>query len=725
MQLRGALHAALALCGALACGPSGSGDCVALSGRESIDDVIARVPEGATICLPVGEIAPPRAPISRTVTLRGATDASGGLASTLSGPAGSCLVATGVDSGVDRYPTIDASGVVVTAGTAAVTLESLVVRGCVYGVVARAGHTTLRSVRIESVLVATLVDGGATLEVQSSDFASGTRRADGSGPSLGVGVLSGSGTTLLLTDLDVDGSGAGIGIRGRPRVVNMQGGELHALSFAIGIEDTTDTARDVQIRGSRFHSLVPVVLTGAPRYTGSLLSGGSVTIEDALIEGSGDESFGIEFQGVEHAVVRGSTFTGHDIVSLGLFGGALSVEAGNTMTIPAASATNVPYGVVSAPHPTMGTAGAVTFASGGVALTSTAGAGSIHLAVQDSSIVSMGATIGLTGGAIGALASGASALTLAGAGFTTSGTTTAGVASRDTATATLDGIAITPAADSVGVAEEGGATLHATGLTITGGRFAVQAEDHAALTIDGGTFVGATQSGIYVTSDATAITLRSVAIDGALVGVVAEGAGVRVRLQDGVIHDTGAAGAEAHTGAELSVIHTEIRGAHGVALAFVDADGFVAGSMLSGTLIRADGRADDVRVVSTDGGAHSVDFGDDGDGTITAGDQNFIVLDAARTCAGQCSVVMSDGVGAQAIVRPNCLNGDATASADVHTLLDQDGGTFVIPMPVAWPGLFAGIASNLGLVPGGAASVTGLPVPTIPPAAAAAIPGGA
>jgi hypothetical protein len=720
MHVRWALASVVLL---VACAPPSAGECVMLVGRQSIDDALASLADGQTLCLPAGEVGPPSAPIARSITIRGARDASGALASTISGPAGACLVARGVDSGEPLYPSIDASAVVVTSGAASVTLDSLIVSGCTYGVVARAGHTRLTNVQIASVLVTTLIDGAASLEVQGGTFTSGTRRPDGSGPGVGTGVLAGTAASVLLGDLEIDGNGEGLGVHGRPRTLTIHGGELHNLSFALAIDDTSDTARVVEITGTHVHGLAPLVFSGASMMTGSLLAGGSVTIDSALVEGNGNQSIGLQLQGVDHAVVRGTTFMGHDLVSLSSFGSHVSLEAGNAITIPASS-TGQAVGIASQTDMTSARASTLSFASGGVALTSTAAANGVHIAVLDATTTAMGAGISLSGGALGVYAGGSATVMLSGAGFTTTGTTNAAIAAHDTVTLMLDSLVLAPAADSLGITVENASSLHGTSLVVNGGRFAVQAVDHAALSIDHGTLTGATQAGIYVTSDAAGHHVGDVHVESAAVGVVIGGAGVHVRVEGATIENSMGSGAEAHAGAQLTVVSTAIRSAHGAALAFIDSSGFIAGSMLSNTGTRADGRADDVRVVSTDGAMHSVDFGDDGDGVITTADLNFIVLDPARTCVGQCTVVMSDGAGAQAIVRPNCLNGSAS-SADVHTLVDQMGGTFLIPMAQAWTGQFAGPGSNLGLVPGVAASAVGLPVPAVPPRIAAAIPPGA
>jgi hypothetical protein len=149
-------------------------------------------------------------------------------------------------------------------------------------------------------------------------------------------------------------------------------------------------------------------------------------------------------------------------------------------------------------------------------------------------------------------------------------------------------------------------------------------------------------------------------------------------------------------GATLTVTGSTFGANTGGAAAVYDGTATISSTTFMPSRASASGSLDEIRVVAATASA-----------MLTLGDANDIVL-LGTTCAmDTCSVLMASGAGANAIVRPNCLQ---SGTGEIQALA-QNGGTISAP-----PNWTIRTVSGVLLTPGVFPTLPMLPPLPTPPA---------
>lgn len=714
MLLRVALAALLAGCG----DGGGTPECLVVDGRggpgadgsearpfATIDEALGRAADGDTICLRVGDFVAPLSPVSVAVTIVGAGEAGTEPTSTIDGGLGGCAEVRGFDLGTSRYDRLDLEAVLVTA--ADVTLRHLAVRTCRYGVVASRGRLTLDDVLVDTAFVAVAAARGVGIEVTGSRLRSGGRRPASDGPQIGVGVLGGQGATVVVRSGSVlDGGGGGVGIHGAFGAVETSDTTIEEQTYGFYLElGEADCLARIgpgtlvrRLRASRISSVDLTPFSG--------VVGGRVEVDGARFEESEADGYGLQLERVD-ASVRDTTFTGHPGLSLGAFGSTVRLDDGVVLDVPADA---VGLRVASTDGASASLTSTAAMSSSGPALAHAVVAGDASLTLVE------GTT--LTGGRLGVSVVGATASL---AGVSLDGQTGAALrVEGDGATLSASDTRVVAGAAGAGAVAFEGAALALSAFTSSGGDFGVGAADGASIDADRLDVTDAAIAGVALLGSSSS-TISGATVERCGIGVVALG-GHALDLRESAVRDSAGAGVAAQD-STLRVLASELSGNSGASVVYTDSSGAVAGTLLLGTVPDADGRADEITIVSTDGARHAVEIGDDGDGVLGADDENHITVSGARDCAaGTCSVALVHGDGAVGIVRPNCIVREG-APTGVFTLVDQEGGAFEEPEAVAWPDLLAGRATDLGFVPSAVGAVAAPRGPALPPQLLRGVPG--
>lgn len=680
-----ALCLVLAACGS----PPAPADCIHVDGRggagadgsearplRTIAEALAIAPEDGVICLSVGEHASPGS-VAASVTIRGADPGGGPLPSALLPPAGDCALAVGLDtSDLGGAATVDASAVIVTEGDADVRLERLAIGGCDHAVVARARSTTVSESLLTRARVGVAADRGAELSV--IDTAIAVEMALGA-DEITCGVCGGTGARIAVRGTDVDGGSRGWAIAGALGTLEVEATTLHHSFAGLAIGGPGVVADRVSIGpGTLVRELAGVALAGDVVTANLIVGARSVEIRGARFEASGTGALGLQIADAESARIEDTQLLGHDYASLGLVGGSFVIGEGVELGARGEGVALIAGGV-----PERETGPTALRIEG--ALTSTGTDGVRHVLVQGTGALELLASATLSGGAIGVQGLDTGAISGTGA-WTVRDVSGAAVSLTGEATATLANLDARVLAGARGVDLASQSSLTLLDGAIGGGLFGVHARERTAIALTGVTIDGGAEAGIVIEGAGGATTLSDVEVIGAALGVsIRDGRSATAR--DLVVTGSAASGIEV-VGATLDLMGGRLEGNRGAGIVFEDGAGAVRGLIFRGTMARSDDRADEVRLVSTDGEEHVVEIA-----------ENMFEIASARSCAGGCSVVFASGTGVRGIVRPNCLTATPGVS-DTFTLCAQDGARLEEPVPAVWADGLLGRTADLGWLAG-------------------------
>lgn len=674
------LHLLGALTLLLACGPAPASvvpECTHVDGRggpsadgsaalpyASLDQAIAALgPTGGTICLPAGELDPPTATLVAPLVIRGVSAAS----THLSPPPGSgCLAVHGVTTiPPDPAHTQDSDAVIETR--ADLTLEDLAISDCTIGVRALAGDLTLTRATITHVQAGVLADAEASVVTTDTTI---TISGMGSVTVPPGGVVS-AGARGIRVGGGTDISGRGAAIYSWNVDVDVVGAHLHDIDVGL-LCASNAPERMVRVMDTTIERL-PATADGGGF---NIIWGGSVMIDHVVITDAGH--FALVLDGASTTVLS-SSFSGVQQL-LQAQGGTTALMGTNTFTggyfaLASTPAMLTPGGATGSVH-VMGP------------MTSTGATRGHCYADLGAELVFEVAGTTLSGGPVGMAAFRGGHVEVR-SGITISDVAQGIATTGPGSVSTVTGLVVTPL--SVGVLNSEGTTT-ITDAMISGGQHAL-AVVSGSVTMSGGMIMSTTSSGVRVLAGAT--MLSGVTIDGSSgPGVSAEGGATTIDAlhvanceQEGLI---------AEGGAMLDVTASTFDANVGAAIAVYDGTVSVVGSTFLPSRPAAGGRIDHLRIVAATTAA-----------TLTLGDGNSFQLGALTCPPDTCSVIMSSGAGANAVVRPNCLT---APDANIIQGLAQDSGT--ITGTTSW--LTVRTSPSVLLGPDGFPSLPMLPAAPIP-----------
>lgn len=670
----------------------------AASPFRTIADALAA--GAAEICLSAGEHESPGI-IERSVVLRGADPVGGLPVSGLVSPAGGCVAVSGLDAtDLRAVRTVDVEATLVSSGEN-VTVEDVSIRGgCDHAVVVRGGSTRFVRLRVEAVRVGVAVDRGASASIEGSFLAT---VFDGDAPDLPMGVYLGTGSDVEMVDTEVSAGDWGWGVDGAPDRFVTRGSTVRNAFAGLMLGGADALATTIEIgEGTLVHELRTLGF-GSDRFLSvSVIRGArSVRIEGARFEADRPDALGLQLTVVDSASIERTMLRGFDYAALSFAGGELVIGEGVTLE-PARAGVGLAVG--TRPEVDLGP----TSVRIDAALESTGSDEVRHVLVQGVARFEAVAPLTLRGGLVGVQALDEATVTGA-AMLRVEDVSGAGVQAKGTATIEWDGLEVMLAEGATGFDLVDDARGDFSNVLVSGGRFGLQARDGSTLAVADARVSGASEAGVVIAEAGPESTLTDVTIVTTPLGLsVREGRSIVARGL--VIEDTAGSAVEV-VRASLDVEGGRVERANGAALAFEDSSGRVHAMIIRATAERADGRADEVRIVATDGVERSVDVG-----------ANMFFVDD-RTCLGGCSVVLASGAGAVGIVRPNCLMA-SVGTMGTYTLAEQDGGRLDEPEATDWDDALLGRGVGLGWLAGSTIGVgitpplpsTNLDLTRLPPA---------
>jgi hypothetical protein len=680
----------------IGCGspPPPSGECIHVDGRGSasadgsdarpfrtIADALPHAREGDVVCLSPGEHVSPGA-IGTSVVVRGAGDTGTTPPSGIVAATAGCTLAAGVDvTSATTEGTRDVSAVLVTTGDVDVALEHLYVRGCDYGVVARARSTSLTEVTLTDVRVGLAVDRGASAVIERSTIDVRTETAD----EIACGVCAGGGAVVDVRTTDVAADLLGVAIGGAPSDLRVTGSRLHDAFAGVLVGNASSPADSVDLgEGTTIDDLVGLRLgTMAIPGLNAVSHATTVQVHGVTFTATRPDALGLQIAHVAEATVEQTTFTGHDYASLAAIDGDFTLGAGVELRTARSGVGLVVGGLVDGVAPP-------TTLTVMAPLVSTGSDTVRHVLVQGGGTLAILARVDLSGGAIGLQAIDMASITSSDVVHVMD-VSGAAVSLAATSETTLSSIEAILAGEARGLDVADGATLTVTGGEITGGEFGVHARDTATLMLRGLAIHDATEGGVVVEGAGAPATIEDTTITDSGLGLaVHDGRAATVRGL--VVEGSSGSGIEV-VRASLDIDGGMLDGNRGAAIAFEDGDGSVTHLVLRGTSERPDSRADEVRIVSTDGAEHSVEVGD-----------NMFHIVEGRSCASGCSVVLASGLGAIGVVRPNCLTADPGV-VGTYTLASQDSGMIQEPVASVWADGLLGRTTTAAWLAGSAIAI--------------------
>ncbi|MCB9614242.1 MAG: hypothetical protein H6722_17530 [Sandaracinus sp.] len=642
-------------------------ECALVDGRggagrfATVDEALASGAAG--VCLSAGDFAPPSAPLSRDVEIRGMAE-SRLVAST-------CLEVS-LPAVLERPERGVASAVLHVTGGARVVVREVELRGCDVGAFVDAGELTLESASVGGVDLGVLgVGSESSVVLRDSTLVarrlSATDRVPFAG---GAGVLEGA--SLLASGVRVEGAAGTFGLVGLDGSVAIDDSEIVG-----GLAGFLVRADDARLTDVRVSGLEAVRLGEDEVIAANLVLGGTALLERLSID---------DVDGHGLVAREGASVTLVDVVADRVTSVAFLARPDARVTLDSCTVRRSAVAVSADTRGELTLGGVVRFEDVAFGISVLGGGRVVVPATAD--LIASGSGAGALvdeGGSAELLAGRFSAFEI---GLLNFGATTASNLSF---------------------------AGHVAGFAAADGRLV-----GSDLSVDDATTFGFYTSGGDVELDR--VTIRRAAFGAYLRGGTHRFADVRLessatlglRLDDaatltmraGAIVNGGSRGIEVIAGSTLDVRDTELRANVDAALAIYDADAQVGACTFGGTLPDETGRADEVRVVSALGEA-----------SVTLESSQFD-LDVTRDCsAGRCALLLGEGEDVVGIVRPNCLV-ENPSTATVRTVVDQAGASFTFEGDATWSTLLAGRATNLGL-PSGAASIRPtLPVlpsaPTIP-----------
>lgn len=695
-----ALSIAAVLSIALGCGPEGSAgdECVHVDGRggagadgteerplRTIADALAVVADGGAICLSPGEHPSPGT-IARSVTIRGAVRSGTAPASTLLPPSAGCATASGLDaSDLGGPDVLDASAALITEGDADVVLEDVAIGGCDHAIVARARSTSIARVLVGRARVGVAVDAAAAATVTDSQIAVAMPLVGD--VDLACAVCGGRGARVVIRGSDLDAGAHGWDVAGAVASLLVEGSALHGAFAGLAIGGTDSRAEQVTIGEGTVVRDLAALSFGVELPSANLIShSASVDVHDARFEAARPSALGLQIVDADDTRIERTRLTGFDYFGLGVVGGSFVIGEGVELETAREGVALIAGGIPGRePGPTtLVVEGALaSAATGAVRHVLVQGMGSLELA---GSATLRGGEIGVQG-IDGARIEGAGAWTVedvAGAALSLLGAARASVQ-------TLDAV-VRDGARGADVSED--ATLELLGGTIAGGLFGVHARERASLRLEGVLVSGGSEAGVVIEGAGPDATVTRVEVIGAGLGLAVRD-GRSVSARELTVRESAGSGVEV-VAASLDLEGGALEDNVGAAIAFEDAEGSVRSMVVRGTDARGDDRADEVRLVSTDGAEHVVEVSG-----------NMFVVTGGRSCTGGCSVILASGMGAHGIIRPNCLTATGGA-ADTFTLATQSGGMLEEPTPAAWADLLLGRSAGVSWLAG---SAIALPAP--------------
>lgn len=691
MPLKAAI-VSLALVALAGCGdaPPEPGACLHVDGRggpgadgsperpfATIADAIAVASAGDEVCLSVGEHVSPGA-LRVGVTIRGAEPTSDALTSAIVAPAGGCAIAAGLDAtDLGGASTVDASAVLITEGDVDVRLERVMIGGCDHALVARARSTVVSGVLVTRARVGVAVDREASASVLHTTIAVVMDLSD---DGITCGVCGGTGARIALEGVEVDAGSRGWAVAGAVATLDVEGSLFRRAFAGLALGAPGVRAERVSIGPGTVVTDLAGIALGGDVVTANLIRGAaSVEVSGARFESTRTGGLGLQILDADAARIEETQLLGHDYASLALVGGSYVLGEGVVLGATGDGVALIAGGVPARePGPTsVRVEGAlVSNASGAVR----------HVLVQGTGSLELAGTATLTGGAVGLQARDTGVIDGAGA-WTVRDVGGAAVSVTQAAVVTVAGLDARLATGARGIDVADDASLTLLGGTLVGGLFGVHARDRAEVTLTAASFEGGAEAGI-VLEGAGVATLTDVEVLRAGLGVAVRG-GWRATARDLLVTGSAASGVEV-VGATLDLEGGRLEDNRGAAIAFEDGAGAVRAVVFRGTDARADDRADEIRLVATDGMEHVVEIA-----------ENMFEIAEGRSCAGGCSVVFASGTGVRGIVRPNCLTATPGVT-DTFTLAAQDGGRLEEPAPATWADGLLGRSVDAGWIAGAA-----------------------
>ncbi len=668
----------------------------------------------------------PSVPLSGALTITGVSgDPERADATVIQSAACSEVDYPGPTSMSDRYR---AGAVLRLAASSDVRMSNLRVVGCELGIFVGSASLVLESVSVGDVTSSVVVSDGGDLRASASVFTS-EARATGSlaNPTPPFAVYAANASLLELTgSMRILNRGLAVGVMVRSTPVEIidttiEGG---AWGFLVDQETTPDATTRL---GPRMvvRDLQAVMGVSGELRAGNLMRGGVARVDGLRIDAV--EGDCMQFVLCHDATVANSEFSRCRDAGVALFSSQVEWGPSNRMDV----GTGQMGFYLSDRSDTPGS-GEPSRLRATAALVSRAGVGAKHIVVQGS-VLELMAGAELTGGTVGLLVEGAGRADTVGEFSVTGLSLPAGAPSDQRAVAVVargSGTRVDLAslsvdqsgegAPSVGLLVRDGATLGVSSGSVRSASVGALVDALGTLSLDGIEIDGAGVNGVALFGGTASLTAVRVH-DGAGVGVLVRD-GATLSLDRSVISNNGGSGVEAQAGGRLEIRGSTFEANTGAAVAFYDASGFVASSMFSvGSSLGDFGgeqRADELRVVSTDGASHEVYVGDDGDGTVMPDEENRFELDARAGCdAGGCTLLLGDGMGVNGVVNPNCIVAAAPGGA-VHTVVGQNGASMSVvggAGGTAWADALGGMASDLGLSAGSPGAMAAVPVGLVVP----------
>lgn len=656
-------------------------DCVHVDGRggsmadgtpshpyATIDDAVAALGVvGGTICLPAGELDPPTHTLTAPLVLRGASAASTHLSPP---PGASCLAVHGIPFiPPDPTRTQDSDALIETS--ADLTLEDVTLSDCSIGVRALGGDVTLTRTTIVRVQAGVVVDASASLVTTDTTI---TTSISGGAVTVPPGGIVSAAARSIRVDSGTDISGRGAALHLWNVDVDVAGAHVHDIPVGV-LSGGNAPERMVRIVDTMIERL-PATADGGGF---NLVWGGTAMIDNLVVRDA--DNFALALDGAT-TTIHASSFAGARQL--------VQAQGGSTVLMGANTFTGGFFALASTPSVlTPGAAHGAMHVMGTVAST---GASVGHAYVdQDAELVFEVGGSTLSGGPVGIGAFRGGTLDVR-SGIAIMDVDQ-GIAAVNAGTTVMVTDLVTDARlAGVGV-EDATATL--MGGTFTSGQHAIVVRS-GSLAMSGGTIMATTSSGVRLLGGST--TLAGVTIDGTTGPGVSAEAGVAT-LDAVHVMNAGDVGVIADGGVMLDVTGSTFEGNVGAALAVYDGMVSLATSTILPSRPAAGGRIDHLRIVAETAAA-----------TLTLGDGNSFQLGALTCPPDTCSVIMSSGLGANAIVRPNCLT---APDANVIQGLAQDGGT--ITGVTTW--LAVRVSGGVLLGPGGFPPLPGAaPSPAVPAA---------
>ncbi|NOY91874.1 MAG: right-handed parallel beta-helix repeat-containing protein, partial [Deltaproteobacteria bacterium] len=638
----------------------------------TIDDAIAAGAE--RICLGAGFYAPPTSTVTRPLRIEGVTaDPERPDRTSIDGSLGSCLSVT-VPAFVPGDTPQRGDAVLAVASAGELDLLNLRLANCDLGVAVDAGALRAEGVRMDGILGGVAVYAAGSASLVDMQIAANTRPARPDSPRP-VGALALGGADLRVVGGAIHGRRLSSGVVAIASAIHLEGLIIDGGLFGflskqgVGSDMLSEIGPDVLVRGLRSTPGDPTGIIPANVIIGGRASVTGVRFAD--IEGDC-----LQLQRLDHVVLSDLRFEGCALGGLELYSADADLSGDSQFDLPAGAA-----GIFLSDHIGDGLERAASALRVNGDVMSVATGRAFHVISVSSTLRFESGSLDLAGGqtALSAL-NGASVEVLAGARVHD---LRAGASLADPSSAVFvagDGSSFRGADLDLDLGPPGGIVfgvlagdtgrVELSNGTIRGGDTGLLMTGDVILSADGVEIDSANFNGIAIFGG-TATVHDARVHDGAGVGVLVR-EGATLSLDRGMISNNGGSGVEAQAGARLEIRGSTFEANMGASVAFYDASGFVASSMFSvGSTLGDFGgerRADEIRMVSTDGAVHEVFIGDDGDGTVMPDEENRFELEARAGCdGGGCTLLLGDGAGLNGVVQPNCVVASAPGGA-VHTV---------------------------------------------------------